>query len=185
MKFSIIIPVCNEEKILGEVLDGVKRTVDVNNYEAEIIVVDDGSKDRTSEIAKSRGALLLRHEKNYGYGKALKTGIRASENDIIVILDGDGSYPVDEIPALLKDIDEYEMVIGARIKKDVKMSFLRKIPKFILTRLAEYLVMETIPDINSGLRVFRKSMYKKYVNILPKGFSFTLTLTLAFISNQE
>ena len=161
MRFSIIIPVYNEEEILAEVLDNVEKIIAQKNYEAEIIVVDDGSKDKTAEIARLKGVNVLQHEKNRGYGTALKTGIRASKNEIIVILDGDGSYPVDEIPILLKDIDKYEMVVGARIKKGVKMSFLRKISKYILTKLAEYLIMEEIPDINSGLRVFKKSVYEK------------------------
>ncbi len=184
MNLSIIIPVYNEEKILGEVLDNVKKLIALKNYEAEIIVVDDGSKDKTSEIAGLKGVHVLRHEKNRGYGAALKTGIQASENEIIAILDGDGSYPVDEVSVLLKDIDKYEMVVGARIKPGVKMPFLRKIAKYFLTKLAEHLVMEEIPDINSGLRVFKRSMYKKYTHLLPDGFSFTLTITLSSIYNR-
>lgn len=185
MEFSIVIPVYNEEKILADVLDNVKNLIALKNYEAEIIVVDDGSEDKTSEIAKLKGANVLRHEKRYGYGAALKTGIQASKNEIIAILDGDGSYPVDELSVLLQDIDKYEMVVGARIKRGVKMPFLRKITKYFLTKLAEYLIGERIPDVNSGMRVFKKSMYKKYVHLLPDGFSFTLTITLASISNRE
>ena len=185
MKLTVIVPAYNEEKVLGDVLDDVKKIIAHKNYEAEVIVVDDGSTDKTSEIAKSKGVIILRHKKNRGYGAALKTGIQASKNEVIVILDGDGSYPVNEIPILLNDIDKYEMVVGARIKKNVKMLFLRKIPKYILTKLAEYLVMEKIPDINSGLRVFKKSIYKKYTALLPDSFSFTLTITLAFIYNRE
>jgi glycosyltransferase involved in cell wall biosynthesis len=185
MKFSIVIPAYNEAKILDTVLNGIKKIIAQEKHDAEIIVVDDGSRDRTAEVAASGGAIVLRHEKRRGYGAALKTGIAASKNEIIAILDGDGSYPAEEIPVLLGDIDKYDMVIGARVKKGVKMPFLRRIPKFILARLAEYLVMEDIPDINSGLRVFKKSVYKKYVNILPDEFSFTLTITLAFINNNE
>ena len=128
---------------------------------------------------------VLQHERNLGYGAALKTGIRYSKNEIILMLDSDGSYPEDEIPNLLKEIAEHDMVVGARIKKDAKMPFLRKIPKYVLTKLAEYLAEEKIPDINSGLRVFKKSMYKKYVSLLPDGFSFTLTITLAALTNND
>lgn len=184
-KISVIIPAYNEEKVLVEVLDNVKKIISLKNYEAEILVVDDGSNDKTSEIAKVKGANVLRHEKRYGYGAALKTGIRASKNEIIAILDGDGSYPADELPVLLEDIGECEMVVGARIKPGVKMPFLRKITKYFLTKLAEYLVSEKIPDVNSGMRVFKKSMYEKYAHLLPDGFSFTLTITLASISNRE
>ena len=185
MNFSVIIPAYKEENSLEKVLDDVKKNTTLENNEAEIIVVDDGSEDKTSEIAKLKGVKVLRHEKRYGYGKALKTGIQVAKNEIIVILDGDGSYPADEIPVLLRDIDKYDMVIGSRTKKGVKMSLLRKIPKYILAKLSEYLVMEKIPDVNSGLRVFKKSIYKKYLYLLPSGFSFTLTITLAFVSNNE
>ncbi|MDB4349594.1 glycosyltransferase [Omnitrophica bacterium] len=185
MKLSVIIPVFNEEKVVGAVLDDVKRFIRDKGYQAEIIVVDDGSKDKTFDIAKSKDVSVLRHEKNRGYGATLKTGIKASRNEVIVILDGDGSYPVNEISGLLDEIDGSQMVIGARTKKDVKMSFLRKIPKFLLGRLAEYLVKEKIPDINSGLRVFKRSMYEEYANILPDTFSFTLTITLAAIANHK
>lgn len=186
MALSIVIPAYNEEKILGKVLEDIEEIISQNGYDAEIIVVDDASEDKTAEIARAKGVNVLQHAKNRGYGAALKTGIRSARNDVIVMLDADGSYPVDEMPLLLEDIDKHEMVIGARTKKgSVKMSLLRRIPKFALRKLAEYLAMEKIPDINSGFRVFKRSMYKKYVHILPSGFSFTLTLTLASIVGDE
>ena len=185
MRFSVVIPAYNEEKALGGVLDGLKKIAASNNYETEVIVVDDGSKDKTAEIARSKGIKVLQHEKTRGYGQALKTGIDASGEEIVVILDSDGSHSVDEMPILLKDIDKCEMVIGARTKKGVKMPFLRKLTRYILAKLAEYLTEREIPDINSGFRVFKKSMYKKYADLLPAGFSFTLTLTLISISKNE
>ncbi|MFH2137345.1 MAG: glycosyltransferase family 2 protein [Candidatus Omnitrophota bacterium] len=185
MKFSIIIPVYNEEKILEIVLDELKKVLSQKGHDPEIIVVDDASRDKTYDIAKSTGVKVLRHEKNYGYGAALKTGIKAASNDVIAIIDGDGSYPANALPALLEEMTDHDMVIGARIKKGVKMSFLRKIPKFILKQLAQYLVNEKIPDINSGMRIFKKSLFEKYANILPDTFSFTLTITLAAISSRE
>lgn len=185
MKLSIIIPAYNEEKILGEVLDEVKEFIQSKGHQAEIIVVDDGSKDKTSATAELRGVDVLRHEKNLGYGAALKTGIAASKNETILILDGDGSYPVEEIEGLLNEMDHFEMVVGARTKTGVKMSLMRKIPKYFLGKLSEYLIKQKIPDINSGLRVFKKSLYEKYAALLPDTFSFTLTITLMAISKQE
>jgi len=117
MRFSVIIPAYNEEKALGKVLDDIKKAAALKNFDAEVIVVDDGSKDRTSEIAGSKGISVLRHEKNRGYGAALRTGILASKNETIAIIDGDGSYPPDEMFILMGNIGENEMVIGARIKK--------------------------------------------------------------------
>ena len=134
-EYTILIPAYNEGAILGEVLSEFGKPPGCK----EIIVVDDGSTDNTAEAARNHGARVLSCAYNTGYGAALKTGIKASKNDIIVILDGDGSYPVNEIPILLKDIDKNDMVIGARIGKNVKMSILRKIPKYILTKLAGYL----------------------------------------------
>jgi glycosyltransferase involved in cell wall biosynthesis len=128
---------------------------------------------------------VIRHDKNYGYGAALKTGIKASGNGHILIVDGDGSYPVDDIPELLRDCDKYDMVIGARTKTGAAMSLMRSIAKSFLGKLAQYLVKERIPDINSGLRVFTRSMYEKYRRILPDGFSFTITITLASMSGRE
>ncbi|MFC1668662.1 glycosyltransferase family 2 protein [Chlamydiota bacterium] len=185
MKLSIVLPTYNEEMILGKVLDALNELIALKEYEAEIIVVDDGSIDRTYEVAKERNIRVVRHGKNRGYGASLKTGINAAKHENIMIMDSDGSYPIEEIPELIQKIDHYDMVVGARIKKSVKMSFMRKIPKYFLTKLGEYLLHEKIPDINSGLRIFKKSMYEKYCNILPDGFSFTLTITLAALSNNE
>jgi len=185
MKLSIIVPAYNEEKALGKVLDSLKEISAKNNYETEIIVVDDGSKDRTAEIARARDVKVLRHIKNRGYGASLKTGVNSSKNEIIAIIDADGSYPIEEISGLLEDIDECDMIVGARIKKGAKMSLLRRLPKYFLTKFAEYIVEEKIPDVNSGFRIFKKTIYNKYKSLLPSGFSFTTTITLAFINGYE
>ena len=185
MKLSVIVPAYNEEKIIGDVLDGLKKVLGEGGHDAEIIVVDDGSIDGTSRLAQSKGVRVVRHEKNYGYGAALKTGIRAAGSGHILIVDGDGSYPLDDIPELLRDCDKYDMVIGARTKTGAAMSLMRNIAKSFLGKLAEYLVKERIPDINSGLRVFTKSMYEEYKRILPDGFSFTMTITLASMSARK
>lgn len=185
MEISVIIPAYNEEKILGKVLDDIKGLAGERGYDAQIIVVDDGSKDGTADVARSKGAVIVRHKKNRGYGASLKSGITVAKNEIVLMMDGDGSYPVEEIPDLLDKIEGLDMVIGARVKKGVRMSLLRRIPKFILGKLAEYLVKERIPDINSGMRVFRLPMYERHKGILPDTFSFTLTITLAAISGGE
>ncbi len=164
MKFSIIIPAYNEEKAIGQILDNIKKLIAVKNYEAEIIVVDDGSKDKTAEVAKSKNVKILQHKKNFGYGAALKTEIEFSNSEVIAIIDGDGSYPVEKIPALLNGINEYEMVVGVRTKIGAEIPFLRKVPKYFLTKLANYLIGANIPDINSGLRIFKKSIFKNYIN---------------------
>lgn len=180
---SIIVPVYNERESMGKVIDDLKTTMTDSGYKYEIIVLDDGSTDGTSEIAAAKGVCVIRHDRNRGYGASLKNGIQLSKNEIIVILDGDGSYPVDAIPGLLENIGQYDMVIGSRMKRN--MPLLRRLPKYILTKLGSYLVKAQIPDINSGLRAFRKSFYNKYFKLLPDRFSFTLTLTLCGLSNND
>lgn len=181
---SIVIPAYNEESRIGEVLDNLLNNVKLRNMKREIIVVDDGSRDKTAEIVKKYNVRLLQHEQNKGYGTSLKTGIHHAQYNIIAITDGDGSYPVDRIPELVSFIDEYDMVVGARTGSNVKMPLTRRPAKWILNKYANYLVKQKIPDLNSGLRVFRKDIFEKFRSILSSGFSLTSTITLALLSND-
>jgi len=181
---SIIIPAYNEEETIGGVLSEVNEVMEKSNWEYEVMVIDDGSSDETGKVAKKRGTRLISHPRNMGYGAALKTGIRNAKHDTILITDADGTYPAEEIPRLLKEMRDYDMVVGARTGKRVKMPFLRRPAKFFLNRLAGYLSERRIPDINSGLRAFKKDIALKYFHILPAKFSFTTTITLAFLSDD-
>lgn len=176
---TILIPAYNEERGIGPVLEQVKAL----GLPGEIIVVDDGSTDQTFEAAQIPGIRVLRHDVNRGYGQSLKTGILASENDIIVITDADGTYPNEQIAELLSWIKSYDMVVGARTGKTVKIPLIRRPAKKFLNLLANYLAGVEIPDLNSGLRVFRKDVVREFFYILPSGFSFTTTITLAMLSN--
>lgn len=181
---SIVIPAYNEESRIKEVLDSLLNNVKLQDMKYEIIVVDDGSQDKTAEIVKKYDVQLIQHEQNKGYGASLKTGVRHAQYNIIAITDGDGSYPVDRIPELVSFIDEYDMVVGARTGSNVKIPLARRPAKWILNKYANYLVKYKIPDLNSGLRVFRKDIFEKFQNILPSGFSLTSTITLALLSND-
>lgn len=176
---TLLIPAYNEEKGIGPVLEQVKKL----GLPGEILVVDDGSTDRTFEAAQVPGITVLRHDVNRGYGQSLKTGILASKYDIIVITDADGTYPNEDIAKLLGYMEYYDMVVGARTGKTVKIPLIRKPAKKFLNLLANYLAGVEIPDLNSGLRVFRKPVAREFFNILPSGFSFTTTITLAMLSN--
>jgi glycosyltransferase involved in cell wall biosynthesis len=176
---TLLIPAYNEERGIGPVLEQVKAL----GLPGEILVVDDGSTDGTYQAAQIPGITVLRHDVNRGYGQSLKTGILASRHDIIVITDADGTYPNEDIAKLLSHMDYYDMVVGARTGKSVKIPLLRKPAKKFLNLLANYLAGVEIPDLNSGLRVFRKSVAREFFNILPSGFSFTTTITLAMLSN--
>ena len=181
---SIIIPAYNEEKGIGKVLTDLEAVLTKIDLVFEIIVVNDGSSDRTGEIVRKTGVTLLEHTTNRGYGASLKDGIKAAQYDNILILDADGTYPHDAIPSLLEEADRYDMVVGSRTGGSVAIPPHRRLPKWLLRKMANYLVGMKIPDLNSGLRVFKKSAAIKFLNILPNGFSFTTTITVALLSNN-
>lgn len=181
---SIIIPTYNEEASIGKVVDDVESTLSQLSCKYEIIVVNDGSRDQTGEILKGKPVKILQHMYNQGYGASIKHGLSQAQYEYILILDADGTYPEDAIPKLLKESDRYDMVVGARTGKEVAIPPLRKFPKWVIKKLADYLMGMTIPDLNSGLRVFKKAVALKFLNLFPAGFSFTTTITLALLSNN-
>ena len=182
---SIVIPAYNEEKGIAETLEEIKRMTKNLETECEVIVVDDGSKDNTAEIATQSGVKVIQHPQNRGYGASLKTGIHHAKYDTIVITDADGTYPNSDIPKLLAEMEQYdcEMVVGARTGENVRIPIVRKPAKWFINKLANYLSRTKIPDLNSGLRVMKKSIIERYLGILPNGFSFTATITLAMLVN--
>lgn len=185
-QISIIIPVYNEEKSILRVINELKSLLIkyYKNDEIEVIVVNDGSRDNTAEILASiDGISLYNHSVNRGYGSALKTGIRCARGSYILILDADNTYPIDLIPKLIKNCEVFDMVVGARALSNENFSMIRKPAKYIIGQLANYLAGFEIPDLNSGFRIFRKDIADKYFKILPDGFSFTTTITLAMLCN--
>jgi glycosyltransferase involved in cell wall biosynthesis len=180
---SIIIPAYNEESGIESTLSQFDAVMKQQDMKCEIIVVDDASTDGTVGIVERQDqARLLRHHTNRGYGAAIKTGIRQAHHDWVAIIDADGTYPPSAIPLLLAEVDGYDMVIGARTGQDIPL--IRRPAKWFLARLAEYLAEAKIPDLNSGLRVFKKDIALAYFNILPSRFSFTITITIAFLSDH-
>ena len=179
---SVIIPAYHEEDAIADTVTQIRDTMAEAALDHELIVVDDGSRDQTADRARCLGARVISHESNRGYGASLKTGIRAATGDWIVITDADGTYPNERIPDLLKHAGENEMVVGARTGGSAKIPLIRRPMKWLLARLANYLAETKIPDYNSGLRVFRKDLALRFFRILPSGFSFTTTITLASFS---
>lgn len=187
LAFSIVIPVYNEEEGIASTLSHLQSTLKAVDcpYSYEILVVNDGSKDNSGQIIKLfEGIQLIEHPRNQGYGAALKTGIRHAQYPLIVITDGDGTYPNEVIPHLVSLMKVADMVVGARIGQNVTYPTLRKIPKWFLVRFAEWITNNHIPDMNSGLRVFPKKVAEKFANILPDTFSFTTTITVAMLTNN-
>ncbi len=181
---SVVIPAYNEEASVNGVAKHVQEVLSRAGIPHEVIIVDDGSTDGTSAAAVQSGARVIRHSRNRGYGASLKTGILAARNDVIVITDADGTYPIACIPDLLLALREADLVIGARINANVKIPVSRRPAKWVLRSLAQYIAGEKIPDLNSGLRAFRRSVIEPFFSILPSKFSFTTTQTLAMLCNQ-
>lgn len=181
---SIVIPAYDEEEAIGDVIDQVISVMEKAEIPHEVIVVDDGSTDKTVQIVQEKAVQLVRHPFNKGYGAALKTGMRKAKYDTIAIIDADGTYPVEDLPKLVSGVGEWDMVVGARVGQDAEVPPLRKLAKWFLTQLADYLVGIPIPDLNSGLRAFKKDIAMLFYHILPSGFSFTITITLALLSND-
>jgi glycosyltransferase involved in cell wall biosynthesis len=181
---SIVIPAYNEEGGVGPQIEIIRRVLLSSGITHEIIVVDDGSDDRTATIALKAGARVLQHPENRGYGAALKTGIIAAQYETIVIIDADGTYPAEEIPNLINKLEKADMAVGARIGEKVHIPFIRKPGKWLLGWMAARIAGFKIPDLNSGLRVFRRDCIKQYFYILPNGFSFTTTITLALLADN-
>lgn len=176
---SIVIPAFNEESGIPSVIAELRRTLSEYPASVEIVVVDDGSTDQTARAAVQAGARVMRHRSNRGYGAALKTGIAAASYDVVIIIDADGTYPASVIPSLLEELERADMVVGSRVNAGVKIPLIRRPAKWVLNQLANYLTNARIPDLNSGLRAFRRDIVMQYFPLLPDQFSWTTTITLA------
>jgi glycosyltransferase involved in cell wall biosynthesis len=183
---SVVIPAYNEELGIATVLADLRAALESCETPWEILVVNDGSDDGTAQVAASEGVQVIQHRVNLGYGASLKTGIRRAQYDCIAITDADATYPAERVLEMVKMMDDVDMVVGARTGDDVQeTSPVRRFARWCLRKLAEYLVGEVIPDLNSGLRCFRKSVVEGYMQLLPSGFSFTTTLTLAYHADSR
>lgn len=186
---SIIIPVFNEEDGLKKVVGQINELLKRSEEGFEVIFVNDGSTDNSLNIINGfdvRNFRIISHKTNNGYGAALKTGIKHARYDTIIITDADCTYPIEKIVTLLEVYrnGNHDMVVGSRNRKNVQMPLIRKPAKWCLKCLAEYLAARKIPDLNSGFRVMRKNVVEQFMNILPDGFSFTTTITLAMLTNN-
>jgi glycosyltransferase involved in cell wall biosynthesis len=181
---SVVIPAYNEEAAVGSQIVSIQDVLRSHGIEHEIIVVDDGSIDATAVRAIDAGARVLQKPKNQGYGAAIKTGIVAAAHDTIVIIDADGTYPADQIPHLVRKLESADMVVGARTGTDVHIPLVRRPAKWFLGLLANLVSGQSIPDLNSGLRTFRRDCVTQYFSILSNKFSFTTTVTLALLADD-
>jgi polyisoprenyl-phosphate glycosyltransferase len=182
---SVILPAYNEGAAINATVASLIQTLSQVNRPTEIIVVDDGSTDNTAEQARSAGARVIQHPANSGYGRSLLTGIASSKYDAVAIVDADGTYPIDRLPDLLALLDKgFDMVVGARQGEHYYSSFGKRVLRLIFRLLAEYTCGRSIPDINSGFRVFDKRPVLAWKASVSTGFSFTTTITLLFMLNN-
>jgi glycosyltransferase involved in cell wall biosynthesis len=175
--FSVVIPAFNEEKGIVPTLRELREVLAGLDY--EIVVVDDGSRDRTAELARAEGVTVFQQPLNRGYGAALKAGIRRAKHDVIVITDADGTYPASAIPSLVAGCEVYEMVVGARVGENVAIPLVRRPAKWVLGKLASYLAGRPIPDLNSGLRAMRRVLVRQDEQLLPSVVSCDTTITIS------
>lgn len=184
---SVVIPAYNEEDAIAETVQTVRRTLtEAGESEVEIIVVDDGSTDRTGDIAAENGAKVLRKLQNMGYGNSLKLGIRAASHDVVIITDADGTYPIGQMPTLLARYRQgFNMVVGARTGEHYRESVIKSPLRRVLKWLVEFTAGRRIPDINSGLRVFSKAEAIPFFDHLSEGFSFTTSITLGYMLRMK
>ena len=185
MGVTVLVPAYNEEQSVGQVVSSLHQKLGDSGQPFEIIVVNDGSSDGTAQRAESRCVRLLAHGTNRGYGAALKTGIRHANYDLICTIDADGTYPAERILDLVEHLirSNSDMVVGARVGENVAIPLVRRPAKWALRQLAVLIAGEPIPDLNSGLRVFRRDVALRLLNLLPDGFSFTTSLTLGMLTN--
>jgi len=178
--------VYNEEEAIGDDLDLILKTMKDSGYNYEVIVVDDGSTDRTAEIVRGfEEVRMIQHPYNRGTGAARTTGLRAARGDVVVMTDGDGTYPNQDIPRLLAEMEahDWDMIVGARRREAGTVRWLRSPTKWFIRMLASYLTNTKIPDLNSGFKAFRRDLALRYLNILPTTHSWVSTITIAFLSD--
>lgn len=181
---SVVIPAYNEEASIVSVVEKARAVLQACAKRFEIIVVDDGSSDRTGELADQAGARVVAHPYNRGYGNSLKSGISAARYEDVVICDADQSYPLDELPLLLRDADRYHMIVGARQGAQFRGSFLKRIGRWLQLWLVRFTVGTAVPDANSGFRLFKRSLAMRYFDFVCSGFSFTTSITIALLCEQ-
>ncbi len=173
---SVVIPAFNEEETVGPLVTALRGAAAWH----EILVIDDGSSDRTSDRARAAGACIVRHPYNKGNGAAVKTGIRKATGQLILIIDADGQHRPADAVRLVTHLDEFDLVVGARSASS-HASLVRRVGNHGLNRLAAYLAQQPIADLTSGFRAAKRDCLVEFIHLLPNGFSTPTTTTLAFL----
>ncbi|WP_257222517.1 MULTISPECIES: glycosyltransferase family 2 protein [unclassified Acinetobacter] len=175
-KISVILPAKNESGAVGKTVSDILQLGLVE----EIIVVNDGSTDRTKEVAEQAGAKVVTHSYSKGNGAAIKTGARTATGDVIIFMDADGQHNPQDIPRLIEKIEQgYDLVVGAR-QKGSQASIGRGVANALYNNLATYMTEQKVEDLTSGFRAVRADKFREFLYLLPNGFSYPTTSTMAF-----
>jgi len=176
LKISIVLPAKNESAAIGQTLAQIQQL----QLAHEIIVVNDGSTDQTKQVAETAGAKVVTHPYSKGNGAAIKTGARTATGDIIVFMDADGQHDPQDIPRLIEKIEQgYDLVVGAR-QKGSQASIGRGVANALYNNLATYMTEQKVQDLTSGFRAVRADKFREFLYLLPNGFSYPTTSTMAF-----
>ena len=176
-ELSFVIPAKNESQGLPALL----HTLTALYPGAEIVVVDDGSDDGTGDLAQQAHAKVIRHPYSLGNGAAIKSGVRAASRRLVVCLDADGQHAAGDVGRLLEmQTQGYDMVVGARVGAKSQASPWRHLANTVYNLLASWMVGHRIPDLTSGFRVLDRDRFREYLHLLPNGFSYPTTITMAF-----
>ncbi len=185
MSLSVVIPAYNEEGAVRRTIEEVFSVLRPTGIPFEVIVVDDGSQDDTRNEAEAAGAIVLANQVNAGYGASLKRGVKAATMEYVAIMDADGTYPARYLPEMLAMCRDQDMVVGDRGAAMKNVPLIRRPAKWFLNKFASFLAERRLNDLNSGLRVFRKSELIPFLPLLPQNFSFTTTITLCMSHNGK
>lgn len=181
---TVVLPVYNEAGHLLDEVDRVKRGLESSPYTYEIIAIDDGSTDGSAELLLQIPDIrVIRFSENHGSGSARRAGTQLARGRVVVWTDVDMTYPNHEIASLVKELEGYDQVVGARRTEEGTHKMFRVPTKWFIRKLASYLVNRPIPDLNSGFRAFRREVAEPYLYLLPTGFSCVTTITMAFLAN--
>ena len=174
---SVVIPAKNEAGTVGTLVARLRAALP----QCEVVVVDDGSTDDTGAVATAAGARVVRHPVSRGNGAAIKAGARAARGELLAFMDADGQHAADSLPALLAQIDAgYDMAVGAR-SGSMHASVFRRLANWVYNTLATWITGVRIMDLTSGFRVARAEAFREFLPLLPNGFSYPTTITLAFL----
>ncbi len=182
MHLSIILPAKNEAAAIGATVEKIHVQLEQMGLEAsaEVLVVNDGSTDDTAAVAEAAGARVVHHPYSKGNGAAIKTGARAAQGEVLVFMDADGQHDPADIPRLLERLNQgHDMVVGAR-QKGSQASVGRGLANGLYNRLASWMTGHKVEDLTSGFRAVRADKFREFLYLLPNGFSYPTTSTMAF-----